>query len=154
MNDILIKIGENLDIWLKNNSNIESYSEQYRINKNSSSERNGFQDNIGVSIYTDNRIVSDVSVFPYIPNDSRYYKKDVFIFGELLPKPFLSDDIEKYFQGIKIKKPHTYWGRFSAHDFVYYPISEKSGISIMMDRSPQYVGGLSYVEEPGYLVEE
>lgn len=88
LNDILIRIGENLDIWLKNNSNIETYSEQYRINKSSSSERNEFQDNTGVSIYTDNQIVSKVSFYPYIPNDSRNYQKDVFIFGELLPKNF------------------------------------------------------------------
>ena len=81
--------------------------------------------------------------------------RKTYLFSEnYYQKTFLSDDIEKYFPGIKIKKPHTYWGRFSAHDFVYYPITEKSGISIMMSRSPQYVGSLSYFEEPGYLVEE
>lgn len=141
-----IALGMNDDIikWIEKNCECEYTIENY-IEQSPNRKEIKFQGIDGFAIYTKGESIDRISVYPYLPNDSRNkFEGEVVVFGEVLPKPFLSDDIEDYFPDIRIEKPpRGYWERFKAWESVNFPINEFSEIEISMNRVPKYVGALN-----------
>ena len=144
INHIPLHINDNIFEWLNQNCEItytaESYMEKFPENKEIIFNEIG-----GVRIYLDEGLIESIYVSSFLPNDSRNrFEGEIIVFGKKLPKPFMSDDIEKYFPGIEIEKPPGgYWQRFRAWESIEYPLITSSKIEISMNRSPEYVGGLS-----------
>ncbi len=144
INDIPLNINDNIFKWLDSNCDI-SYTLESYIENFPESKLISFREIDGIKIYLDQEEIEYICVSSYLPNDSRNrFKGKILVFGKELPKPFMSDDIEKYFSGIEIEKPPGgYWERFKAWEFVDYPLNESSKIEISMNRNPKYVGALS-----------
>jgi hypothetical protein len=143
LEDIPLTIGINIENWLKEFCNIPYEFENYsKLHTDLIGVK--FISIYGIYIYIENKIITDIYVYPYTCDTSPYYKGDIFIGDKKLEVPFLSDDIEEYFPNIKTDKPpRGYWDRFVARESVDYLINDKTKIEISMSRLPKYVGSIS-----------
>jgi len=147
LENICINIGMDVNKWLSECSTLAFISEHF-MDHNPNYIKISFTSVKGITIYAENGIITDINIFPFVPNDSSYYQGKIIILNKILPKPFLSDEIELYFPGIVIEKPpYGYWKRFKANEWVDYPISDKLKLEISMERRSEYVGGISLKEK-------
>ncbi|WP_433832014.1 hypothetical protein [Flavobacterium anhuiense] len=139
-----ITVGINVNDWLEEFNALEYSIEQIIPDENRNYITFSAFPNIVISSLED--IIIDISVYSYQFQSSPYYKGDIFIFEKRLEVPFLSDNIEKYFPDIKVKRPPSrVFNRFSARESVDYFVNERVKIEISIGRSPELVSRISLV---------
>lgn len=144
LDEVYIGLGDDFLVWYDQNCEINydevGYMETFPLKKKIQFEVSGIQ----IYLNEDKR-VRKVTVSCYEPGDDRNrFYGEIEVFDKQIPKPFLSEDIEMYFPGIKIdSSKYEYGKRFRSFTSVYYPINDEVSIQIMMSRNSEYVGAIS-----------
>ncbi|WP_264536975.1 hypothetical protein [Flavobacterium sp. N1736] len=142
LEDVPITIGINIIDWLKQFSSLKYSIEQADYNERRKYITFSEYLNIVISSFDD--VVTDISVYPYQFQSSPYYKGDIIIFDKKLEVPFLSNDIEKYFPDIKVKRPPSkVIDRFLPREALEYVVNDRVKLEISMGRSAELVGSIS-----------
>ncbi|MBS7233032.1 hypothetical protein KHA90_18580 [Flavobacterium psychroterrae] len=142
MEEIAIDIGINIEKWLNQYCNIPYKKESY-IAEHPEYELYEFSKEY-IIIRAKESIITSIEIYPYQFQSSPYYKGDIIVFDKKLEVPFLSNDVEKYFPEIKVKRPPSkVIDRFLPRETLDFPISETLKIEVSMGRSPELVGSIS-----------
>lgn len=137
-----IDIGINIEKWLDQYCNIPYKKENY-IAEHPEYELYEFSKEY-IIIRTKESTITSVEIYPYQFQSSPYYKGDIIIFDKKLEVPFLSNDIEKYFPDIKVKRPPSkVIDRFLPRESLEYFVNDTLKLEISMGRSPELVGSIS-----------
>jgi len=142
LEDVPLIIGVNIINWLKEFSSL-TYSIEH-TDYNEKRKYITFSKYLNIVISSFDNVVTDISVYPYQFQSSPYYKGDIIVFDKKLEVPFLSNDVEKYFPDIKVKRPPSkVIDRFLPRETLDFPISETLKIGVSIGRDPSYIGCIS-----------
>lgn len=139
--EIAIDIGINLEKWLSQYCNFQ-YKKTHYIIEHPEYELYEFS-NEYIIIRAKENVINSIEIYPYQFQSSPYYKGDIFIFEKKLELPFLSNDLEKYFPDIKVKRPASaVIDRFLPRESLEYPLNDTLKLEITMGRSPEFVASI------------
>ncbi|TDO94894.1 hypothetical protein [Flavobacterium sp. 245] len=138
-----IALGVNIQDWLSEYCGISYQAEKYMI-EFPEHEEYVFKNISGLAIYTEHSLITRISVYTYVYDSSPHFKGDIYIEEKKIEVPFLSNDIEKYFPDIKVKRPPSkVIDRFTARESLDFPFNELLKVEMSMGREPQYIGSIS-----------